>query len=475
MKRLITAVLVLLLLFASVPTAAAASDGYTIRIDGGATKSALATIDGETLLKVNVFLDGINDNMLLASLSFDLKYDANKLEYVTDSQERGVRALYAIDATGKNLGYKTLIVNGSEQGVIHFAFASDYACRIDAGKPLITLYFWMASAQAKGTQFAFTLGGGAEAESLKKSDLVPGFDVKPTQRAVTGDLKPFTLSEATPAAVALSGTVEWDKRDVQFKGSTPYVIYDKKAQTPRFTVKNTATGATIPASKYTATYKDNVKPGTGRLIIKFRHGYSGSCDAWFKIYMPATTSTTVENVENGIKISWKKVDDAKGYVIYRRAWNLISSGWTTFERWNNTTQTTWIDTKVYAGTRYQYGIKAYYRDPMDNYNLGIVGPLKTTVRITTRILNSVTPGSKRLTAKWTGSKLFTGYQLQVASDANFQRDLQIFTIKKATTYSKTVSGLKKNTVYYVRVRSYHVFEGTTYYGQWSNVLNCKVK
>ena len=475
MKRLITALLVLLLSAASVSTAAAASDGYTVRIDGGATDAALASIDGESLLKVDVFFDGISDKMLLASLTFDLKYEAKKLEYVTDSQERGVHTIHAFDANGKDQGVRTLLVNGNDAGVIHFAFASDYGCRIDSGKPMITLYFWMKGGQAAGTKFTFTLGSGAEAESFKQSELIVNHDITPTPRTVTADLKPFTLSKATPADVAVSATVEWDKRDVQFRGSTPYVIYDKKAKTPRFTVKNTKTGKTIPAAQYTASFRDNVKPGTGRVTVTFRHGYSGSCEGWFKIYMPATTGTTVENIQNGIKISWNKVDDAKGYVIYRRAWNLVDKGWTTFERWNNTKNTTWTDTKVYAGTRYQYGIKAYYSDPMDNYNLGIVGPLKTTVRITTRTLNSVTPGSKKLTAKWTGSKLFTGYQVQVATDANFKKDVQTAVVDNAKTYSKTIRSLKKGTTYYVRVRSYHVFEGMTYYGQWSNVLNCKVK
>ena len=155
---------------------------------------------------------------------------------------------------------------------------------------------------------------------------------------------------------------------------------------------------------------------------------------------------------------------------------------------NNTTGTSWVDTKVYAGTRYQYGVKAYFAkrlDPIanaqiggnvgDNYNLGLVGPLKTTVRITTRVLNSVTPGSKRLTVKWTGSSLFTGYQIQVATDSAFTKNLKTVTISKANTYEATVKSLNAKTTYYVRVRSYHVFEGTTYYGQWSNVLNAKTK
>ena len=225
---------------------------------------------------------------------------------------------------------------------------------------------------------------------------------------------------------------------------------------------------------YTYQYEDNQLPGTARIKVQFI-GSNESCSTWFKIYLPATKSTTVQNVGNGIKVSWEKVDQAKGYVIYRRAWNLKDAGWTTFERWNNTKQTTWTDTKVYAGTRYQYGIKAYFEDPMDNYNLGVVGPLKTTVRITTRTLTKVDPGKSKLIVYWQGSSLFTGYQVQVATDANFKNDLKTVTINKPSTYQKTISGLKSKTTYYVRVRSYHVFDGTTYYGQWSNVLNTKTK
>ena len=269
------------------------------------------------------------------------------------------------------------------------------------------------------------------------------------------------------------GTVELNPNDVKLNGKTPYRVYNGKAQTPRVIVKDKS-GKTVAASKYTVTYRNNVNPGTAYADVTMKD--TGAVKSvWFKIYLPATTSTTVQNVNDGIQVSWKKVDGAKGYVIYRRAWNLKDKGWTTFERWNNTKSTTWTDKKVYAGTRYQYGVKAYFSDPMDNYNLGIVGPLKTTVRITTRTLSSVTPGSKKLTVKWAGSKLFTGYEVQVATDKNFTKDVKTVTVKKASTFQTVIKGLKKSTTYFVRVRSYHVFEGMTYYGGWSNVLNGKTK
>jgi hypothetical protein len=281
--------------------------------------------------------------------------------------------------------------------------------------------------------------------------------------------------------------INWDKADVDFKGQIAYVIANGSAQTPRLTITDQNDNL-INRKYYDVKYKENINAGTGYAIIIFKNGFSGTARGWFKIYLPPTTDTKVQNTKNGIKITWEPVEGAAGYVIYRRAWSSTTNGWTSFVRWNNTRDLYWLDEQVYAGTRYQYGIKAYFDkrvDPVsgaeiggnvgDNYNLGIVGPLKTTVRITTRTLNSLTGESKQITAKWGTSKNFTGYQVQIATDAKFTQNRQTVTIKNAQTAEYTFKNLNANTTYYVRVRSYHIFEGTTYYGGWSNVKNAKTK
>ena len=168
-----------------------------------------------------------------------------------------------------------------------------------------------------------------------------------------------------------TAAIEWNTNEVQFRDKTAYVLHNGAPQQPDFSVKDDS-GAVVDPRLYTFRFTNNTDPGTATLQVHFKES-DAACSAYFKIYLPATTETTVANVQNGIRVAWAGVPGAKGYVIYRRAWNLISSGWTTFERWNNTTATEWTDTKVYAGTRYQYGIKAYFNDPMDNFNLGVVG------------------------------------------------------------------------------------------------------
>ena len=279
---------------------------------------------------------------------------------------------------------------------------------------------------------------------------------------------------------------------VLYKGTTPYVLANGMAQAPELIIKD-ENGTPIGPLYYDAVFSENTNAGTAYVDVTLKNGYTGTAQAWFKIYLPATKNTYVENVSNGIKLTWDPVEGAAGYVIYRRAWSSTTNGWTEFKRWNNTTDTTYIDGadanhKVYAGSRYQYGVKAYFEsrtDPVsgaviggnvgDNFNLGMVGPLKTTVRITTRKLVQVRPGSKQMTVKWEASKNFTGYQIKYATDANFTKNVKAIKIGDPTTYWTTIKGLKSNTTYYVCIRSYHEFEGMTYFGEWSNVLSCKVK
>ena len=315
---------------------------------------------------------------------------------------------------------------------------------------------------------------------------------KPTATPTpTPTATPTPKPTATPLP-AFDGTIEWNSADVEYKGTTPYVIANGSAQTPRFTVKD-KNGNVVSANSYTYEYRENTNAGTGYVIVTFKDAYTGTAQGWFKIYLPPTTMTTVENVGKGILITWDPVPGAAGYVIYRRAWSSKTNGWTTFERWWNVTGTSWIDGsdsshRVYAGSRYQYGIKAYFAqrvDPVsgatiggnvgDNYNLGVVGPLKTTVRITTMVLDSVTPGSKQLTVKWNAKPEYTGYQVQIATDTAFTKDVQTVKITDPTASQTTVKNLKSGTTYYVRIRAYHVFEGTTYYGKWTDAKNCKVK
>lgn len=70
-------------------------------------------------------------------------------------------------------------------------------------------------------------------------------------------------------------------------------------------------------------------------------------------------------------------------------------------------------------------------------------------------------------AKWKKQASQTdGYQVQCAANKKF-KGAKNLRIKKPKTKSKTISKLKKKTKYYVRIRTYKVVNGRTYYSGWS--------
>ena len=473
MKKAIAVIIAAILLFAVMPAASAEKTDYTVVIPGGETSAYMTELDDGPALRVDVYLEGVTDDKLLTALSFDLGFETEKLTYATDSQTMDRSSLYAVDASGSDVGERALLIStrNTPNGSLRFVLGSDYGCRIRDGEPLISLYFYVATGQEAGTTFSFTLGGNIEAESVRMEEQTGNANY--VQRTIGADLNPYTLSEGEDGE-PIEVKIEFDPADVKYKGTTPYVIRDGKPKTPRVTVTDTATGETIDPIYYRLTYENNVEAGTAFVTAAFLNGYTGKAARMFKIYLPSTKWTKVENTKEGVRVTWNAVEGAGGYVIYRRAWNLQSSDWTSFARWNNTKGTAWVDTKVYVGTRYQYGVKAYPKDPMDNYNLGVVGPLKTTVRVTTRTLESVTAGSKRMTVKWSASKYFTGYEIRYSTDVSFTEDVKTVRITDPKTCETVIRGLTSKKIYYVQVRSYQIFEGMEYCGGWSETKFCKI-
>lgn len=78
---------------------------------------------------------------------------------------------------------------------------------------------------------------------------------------------------------------------------------------------------------------------------------------------------------------------------------------------------------------------------------------------------------KKMKASWKKASSVSGYQLQYAKNKSFKSAKSV----KTKSTSKTVSKLSKKKKYYVRVRSYKVSGGKTYYSSWSNVKTVTIK
>lgn len=309
-----------------------------------------------------------------------------------------------------------------------------------------------------------------------------------------------TVSAPTVTTAKLDGNgilVEWDA----VEGATGYVVY-RRAMTKDSTTwttfarwNNTTQLNFLDTKVYAGTkYQYGVKAYYGSdPTTKTNLGPVGPMTTAlvFATKPGTTTSTKAVNGIHCIDVSWAKVPGATGYIIYRRAWSESTGGWTAFSRWNNTTELSFSDSKVYPGTKYQYGIKAYSGNDSKNMAfVGDVGPIATMVCVTirtptyvpdyhfTNIADSTALYSdfdriEDHKLSWDASKQCTGYVIQYSTDPSFAAK-QSITISNKSTCEKRIPVDQCMTTYYARVRSYTVSGNNTYYGMWSKTISFSV-
>ncbi len=107
----------------------------------------------------------------------------------------------------------------------------------------------------------------------------------------------------------------------------------------------------------------------------------------------------------------------------------------------------------------------------NNYSKATNKTIKITVKklSASKVSSLTNSSSKKLKIKWKKVSTATGYQIQYSTSSKFTSSkTKTVTISKASTTSKTISGLKKGKTYYVRIRTYKTVGGKTY-SSWSAV------
>ena len=150
--------------------------------------------------------------------------------------------------------------------------------------------------------------------------------------------------------------ISWDK----VTGAEKYRVfyYGSKGWTRLADTANTSFLDTDVSSNHRYVY-------TVRCISADGNTYTSDYRVGKGINYFAAPSLTLKNVEDGVKISWNKIDGAAKYRVYYKGRN----GWT---KLTDTTSTSVIDKDVASGTNYTYTIRAldlngnhisdYYRD-----------------------------------------------------------------------------------------------------------------
>lgn len=183
-----------------------------------------------------------------------------------------------------------------------------------------------------------------------------------------------------------------------------------------------------------------------------------------KLTTPGLSGTS--NSPAGIVFKWKKAANASGYKIYRRTGN--SSKWVNIATVSGSNTLVYTDGSVKAGTMYTYTVRAYKGSALSAYNKNG----SRIVRLTAPV--QYKPSSKasgKLIVRWKKAAGASGYQIQYAASRSMRGSRTV----SASALTRTLSGLKKGSTYYVRIRAYKKVSGKTYYSTWSSVKNAKVR
>lgn len=199
-------------------------------------------------------------------------------------------------------------------------------------------------------------------------------------------------------------------------------------------------------------------------IESVRYQFRSAALTTVKLTTPRLSGTS--NSPAGIVFKWKKAANASGYKIYRRTGN--SSKWVNIATVSGSNTLVYTDGSVKAGTMYTYTVRAYKGSALSAYNKNG----SRIVRLTAPV--QYKPSSKasgKLTVRWKKAVGASGYQIQYAASRSMRGARTVST----SALTRTLSGLKKGSTYYVRIRAYKKVSGKTYYGAWSSVKNVKVR
>lgn len=171
----------------------------------------------------------------------------------------------------------------------------------------------------------------------------------------------------------------------------------------------------------------------------------------------AAVMKNVQATAKGVKVSWNKLNGAKGYEVYRKTGN---GAWQKVKTIGGGSTKSWEDNSVTNGNRYTYRIYA-----VNGNVLSKVSNSEYLYYLTKNTI-SVSSSSGKLTVSWKKNSKVSGYQISYGANANFSKASTV-KVKKANNLKGVIS-LKRGQTYYVRMRNYKTVNGKTFYGAWSD-------
>ncbi|MDD6213297.1 MAG: hypothetical protein PUB22_09200 [Clostridiales bacterium] len=169
---------------------------------------------------------------------------------------------------------------------------------------------------------------------------------------------------------------------------------------------------------------------------------------------------TVTNSILGVSLKWTKVKGASGYYVYRKSgdkdWKVIG---TVYGKKN----VSFTDLTAKNGTEYSYCVRAFCKK---GKYLGEGEAVNVVCLNSTFVLGLRNTAGKAVTVQWLKNTKADGYQIQYSTSYNFA-DAETVDVSGADTVCKSISGLEKGKIYYVRVRACKTVDGEENYSAWS--------
>lgn len=215
------------------------------------------------------------------------------------------------------------------------------------------------------------------------------------------------------------------------------------------------------------------KPGDGSETKPGDGGKTEPVDVPAIITVNKTTISKVENKATGVKLTWKKVSDATGYVVYRK--NSGSKSWKKIKIVKGASKTTYTDSTVKSkhGTVYSYRIESY--KSVNGQTAKAVSKEKKILRLTAPTkLKIANQKGRKLSVTWKKQKKISGYQIQYSTGKAFAKGTKMTNIVKSSDKA-VIKKLKKGKTYYVRIRSYQKSGSKKTYSAWSSYTKVKIK
>lgn len=203
--------------------------------------------------------------------------------------------------------------------------------------------------------------------------------------------------------------------------------------------------------------------------------YYGNYSSVISVTTPPAKVTEVDAETRSstyLTLSWKKVSGASGYRIYK--YNTSSKAYEKVTTISKGSTVSYKITGLTAATEYQFKVRAYKKtDTGTLWGSSSSAYKDCTKPAQTKNLKAATKSSA-VTLTWSKVARAGGYQIY-RYNSKTKKYEKIATVKGNKTFSYKNTKLKKGSTMKYKVRAYKTYNGTNYYGAYSEVVSIKVK